>query len=166
MITVALLIDTFFHGHEALGLAFLRQYEPTLFPALPAEGHFNERRRALRLIIEQVRRQITATHQLIAADDPCRLIDSAPVPVCTYGRARSNCTLAGRAYFSVMASRKAKLFGLRLYVTTSAEQVVDRWLLAPAAPHDGKVMATLLAEDRDLIVLGDGAFHDPVEREV
>jgi len=32
------------HGHEVLGLAFLRQYHPTLFPHLPAEGHFNQRR--------------------------------------------------------------------------------------------------------------------------
>jgi hypothetical protein len=121
VITVALMIDTFFHGHEALGLAFLRPYEPTLFPALPTEGHFNERRRALRLIIEQVRRQITTTHQLIAADDPCRLIDSAPVPVCTYGCASANNTLAGPEYVRVMASRKAKLFEVRLYLTTSTE---------------------------------------------
>jgi hypothetical protein len=34
VITVSLMIDTFFHGHEALGLAFLRQYHADLFPAL------------------------------------------------------------------------------------------------------------------------------------
>jgi hypothetical protein len=166
VITVALLIDTFFHGHEALGLAFLRQYEPTLFPALPTEGHFNDRRRALCRIIEQIRCQLTAMHGLIAADDPCRLMDSAPVPVCTYGRAGTNATIAGPEYFSVMASRKAKLFGFRLYLTTTSNQVVDRWMLAPAAPHDGKLMGTLLADDHDLIVMADGAFHDPTEREV
>ncbi len=166
VITVALLIDTFFHGHEALGLAFLRQYEPTLFPALPTEGHFNERRRVLVQIIEQVRRHITITHALIPADDPCRLIDSAPIPVCTYGRASANSTIAGPEYFSVMASRKAKLFGFRLYLTTTSTQVVDRWMLAPAAPHDSKVMSALLSDDQDLIVLADGAFHDPTEMEV
>jgi len=47
VITVALLIDTFFHGHEALGLAFLRQYQGDLFPKLPSNGHFNERRTPL-----------------------------------------------------------------------------------------------------------------------
>lgn len=164
VITVALLIDTFFHGHEALGLAFLRQYEPTMFPALPTEGHFNERRRALAQIIEQVRRQITLSWGLIAPDDPCRVMDSAPMPVCTYMRASRNKTVVGAEYFSVMASRKAKLFGFRLYLTMTTAQVVDRWLLAPAAPHDSKVMGDLLAEDHDVVVLADGAFHDPSEQ--
>ncbi len=113
-----------------------------------------------------MRRQITATHHLIATDDPCRLMDSAPVPVCTYTHAGANSTLAGSVYFSVMASRKAKLFGLRLYLTTSTDQIVDRWLLAPAAHHDGKVMPALLAAEQELIVLGDGAFHDPAEMAV
>jgi hypothetical protein len=35
VITVAMFIDTFFHGHEAFGLAFLRQYHRELFLALP-----------------------------------------------------------------------------------------------------------------------------------
>lgn len=55
VITVALIIDTFFHGHEALGLAFLRRYHADLFPNLLPNGAFNERRRALRLIMEQIR---------------------------------------------------------------------------------------------------------------
>lgn len=166
VIPVALLIDTFFHGQDALGLAFLRQYEPTLFPALPADGHFNDRRRALGSIIEQRRRHLTTTHGLIAADDPWRLMDRAPLPVCTYGRGGTNATLAGPEYFSVMASRKAKLFGLRLYLTTTSSQVADRWMLAPAAPHAGKMMHALLADEHDLIVLADGAFQDPTEMEV
>ena len=38
-ITVGLIIDTWFGGHEALGLSFLRQYHPTLFPHLPPQVH-------------------------------------------------------------------------------------------------------------------------------
>jgi hypothetical protein len=38
VIAVALIIDTWFHGHDALGLAFLRQYHPTRFPHLPPEA--------------------------------------------------------------------------------------------------------------------------------
>jgi len=44
VITVAMVIDTFFGGHEALGLSFLCQYHADLFPHLLAEGRFNERR--------------------------------------------------------------------------------------------------------------------------
>lgn len=34
VITVSLVVDTFFHGHEDLGLSFLRQYHRDLFPKL------------------------------------------------------------------------------------------------------------------------------------
>jgi hypothetical protein len=79
-------------------------------------------------------------------------------------RASRNWTLAGSEYFSVMQSRRAKLFGLRLYLTTTGAQVVDQWMLAPAAPRDSKVMAALLEETSDLHVFADGAYHDPTER--
>jgi len=48
--------------------------------------------------------------------------------------------VTGSDYFGVMKSRGAKLFGLRLHLTTTTGQVVDDWLLAPAAPHDSQVM--------------------------
>jgi hypothetical protein len=66
VITVALIIDTWFHGHEALGLAFLRCYHPTLFPQLPPHGWFNARRTILGPLIDQVRRVLTHHHALIA----------------------------------------------------------------------------------------------------
>lgn len=161
VITVSLMIDTFFHGHEALGLAFLRQYHADLFPALLPEGQFNQRRRELGLIIEQIRQSLAGAWALIDPTDEVRLIDSAPIPVCTYMRASRNQTVAGAEYFSVMKSRGAKLFGLRLHLTTTCAQVVDRWLLAPAAPRDSKVMAAVFEDAHDLIAFGDGAFHDP-----
>jgi len=83
VITVALMIETFFHGHEALGLAFLRQYHRDLFPHLLPDGQFNERRRALGLITEPIRPVLTHTWGLIELEDRARLVDSAPIPVCT-----------------------------------------------------------------------------------
>ena len=161
VITVALIVDTFFHGHEALGLAFLRQYHPSLFPDLPSEGHFNQRRTLLGPLIDQVRRLITHHWGLIAKDDPDRLIDSAPIPVCTYRRARENRTLNGSEYFSVMATRAAKLFGLRLYLTTTTNQLVDDWVLAPASYHDSQVLPAVFEQTSERVVLGDGAYHNP-----
>ena len=134
---------------------------PELFPALLPNGQFNQRRRELGGIIEQIRQCVLQAGGLIDPDDPVRLIDSAPLPVCTYMRASRNTTLAGSEYFSVMTTRKAKLFGLRLHLTVTPAQVVDHWLLAPAAPSDGKVMAGFLEDAQDLIVFGDGAYHDP-----
>lgn len=162
VIVVALITDTWFHGHEALGLAFLRRYHPTLFPHLPPPGWFNARRSNLGPLIDQVRRLITHHHGLIAPDEPDRLIDSLPIPLCTYTRAKDNRTINGSEYFGVMTSRGAKLFGLRLHITTTTNQVVDDWVLAPASYHDSQVMPALFEGVTDRVALGDGAYHNPV----
>lgn len=161
VITVALLIDTFFHGHEALGLSFVRQYQAEWFPKLPSDGHFNERRTQLGPLIDQIRRQITGQAGLLDSEDAVRLIDSAPIFVATYGRGGSNQTLTGSEYFGVAKSQGAKVFGLRLTITTTTDQVLDRWMLAPASCHDSSTLSAALAETTDCLVLGDGAYHNP-----
>ena len=47
VITVALIIETFFQGHEEVGYAFVRQYLRALFPHLLDLDRFNARRRDL-----------------------------------------------------------------------------------------------------------------------
>lgn len=160
VITLSLIADTFFHGQEELTLAFVRQYHLDLFPQLLSRSRFNRRRRMLIAVIEGIRRAVSDL--LIAPDDPWRLIDSAPIPVCTYQRSRHCATLAGPEYYSVMPTRRAKLSGVRLHLTTTVEQVIDQWLLVPAAPRDNKMAAILLEDAAHLTVIGDNAFRDPM----
>jgi hypothetical protein len=166
VITVALVIDTFFGGHEALGLSFLRQYQADLFPHLPAEGRFNERRARLGPLIDQVRRLITHQEGLLPDADRLRLIDSAPIFVNTYARGSESTTLIGAEYFGIAKSQGAKVFGLRLVLTTSTDQVVDGWMLAPASHHDSVTLPALLEDEASLQVLGDGAYHRPLSESV
>ncbi|MBV9789376.1 MAG: hypothetical protein JOZ51_14425 [Chloroflexi bacterium] len=76
VITVAVIADTFFHGHEEVCLAFIRQYHLDLFPRLLDNSWFNRRRRLIAGLIDAVRQFYTAW--LIAPADPVRLVDSAP----------------------------------------------------------------------------------------
>jgi len=163
VITIALICDTFFHGDEELCLCFVRSFWLHLFPKLLERSRFNRRRRELALITEQIRQYLRT--DLIAVDDPNRLIDSAPIPACHYGRARECQKAVGSEHFSVMSSRRAKLFGFRAYVLATFDQVVDQWMLAPAAPRDSKVARVFLADARNLRVLGDNAFHDPTTQD-
>lgn len=166
VITVALVIDTFFGGHEALGLSFLHQYHGDLFPHLPAEGRYNERRARLGPLIDQLRCLITREAGLLPDEDRVRLMDSAPIFVNTYARGSSSTTLVGSEYFGIAKSQGAKVFGLRLVLTTSIEQVVDRWMLAPAAYHDSTTMSGVLEEEESLLILADGAYHRPVSETI
>jgi len=142
VITIALICDTFFHGHEELCLCFVRSFWLDLFPNLPERSRFNRRRRQLAMISEQIRQYLRA--ELIPAGDRDRLIDSAPIPACTYGRASQCQTAVGAEHFSVMPSRKAKLFGFRAQVLATFDQVVD-----------------FLEDAAHLRIWGDNAYHDP-----
>ena len=164
VITVSLLIDTFFDGHEEKGLSFIRQFQHFLFPKLLPNGQFNYRRRLLGPIIEQIRRWLTFSWGLIQPDDELRLVDSAPVPVCTYKRARQNSNFAGSEYFGKMYTRAARLFGFRLHLSVTADQVVGSWLLAPAAHHDSQLMWPLFDDQHHLMLLADGAYISPLEQ--
>jgi hypothetical protein len=159
VMTVALIAETFFHGHEEWCLAFVRQYHHDLFPQLLADRRFNRRRRLIAGLIEAVRQFYTAW--LIAPDDAIRLVDRAPIPVCTYMRSHLCQTVLGKEYCGIMTSRRAKLYGFRMHLTTTTNQVVDQSMLAPASHWDGKLTPALLEDAAGMWVIGDNAFHDP-----
>ena len=161
VITVALVIETFFHGHEALGLAFVDQYHRDLFPCLLDKSQYNRRRRALTGVMELLRRQLT--HVLLDPQDRTRLIDSAPVPACTYTRQNKCETAVGMEYRGVVVSKRAKLYGHRFYATVTTSQVVDSWMVAPASYKEGKLMPEFFAHQANLFVLADYGFHSPLE---
>ena len=73
VITISLVIETFFQGHEEVGYAFVGQYLRDLFPRLLDLDRFNQRRRALIAVIEAIRRELR--NQLIDHNDPVRLDD-------------------------------------------------------------------------------------------
>ena len=74
VITVALIVETFFHGNEELGYAFIWQYMADMFPKLVDLDRFNVRRRALGGIMEAIRRELCT--QQLDQNDPVRLVDS------------------------------------------------------------------------------------------
>lgn len=55
VITVSLIIETFFQGHDEIGYAFVSQYLRDPFPNLVDLDRFNVRRRELIAVIEAVK---------------------------------------------------------------------------------------------------------------
>lgn len=158
VITIGLICETYFHGHEELTLSFVRQHYRYLFPRLLEDSRFNRRRRELALVIEAIRRVLRNSE--IDPEDRLRIGDSAPVYVCTYTRGWQCTTVFGPEYCGIVKSKRAKLFGLRLHLTTTVKQMVDEWLLAPAAHHDVKILPFVLEDCEDLQVILDKAYND------
>lgn len=156
--TVSLIIETFFNGHEEIGYAFVCQFLSHLFPDLLDLDRFNYRRRQLVRVIEAIRRQFR--QQLLDPKENVRIVDSAPVTLMTYTRGSRCESVYGPEYFGVVTSKKGKFFGLRLHLTTTPDQLIDEWMLAPASVPDGKAVDALLEGCTDLAVIGDKAYND------
>jgi Transposase DDE domain len=158
VITVSLIIETFFQGHEELGYAFVSQFLRNMFPNLIDLDRFNVRRRELVAVIEAIRRDLR--DQKLDRTDPVRLVDSAPVTLMTYSRGARCKSVMGSEYFGVVTSKKGKVFGLRLHVSTTVNQLIDEWLLAPASVPDPKALDALVQDGRDLVLIGDKIYND------
>ncbi len=158
VITVSLIIETFFQGHEELGYAFVSQYLRDLFPNLVDLDRFNVRRRELIAVIEAIRKDLR--DQKLDRNDPVRLVDSAPVVLMTYSRGSRCRSVVGDKYFGVVTSKKGKFFGLRLHITVTADQLIDEWLLAPASVPDPQVLDALVSDCWELILIGDKIYND------
>jgi hypothetical protein len=165
VITLALFGEMVFGGDEAKMLHFIRQYHRNLFPHLVDNSRFNRRRQALTEMMEAVRCRLRdrwrAQHPL-SPDELClRLVDSAPIAICTYTRGRrcQSIPIEWRdEWFGVCASKKSKFFGPRCHMTVMLDQMVDTWLLAPGSYEDRKPLIALLEERQGLGLITDKGY--------
>ena len=158
IITLSLILETWFQGHEEVGYAFIQQFMTDLFPQTLDLDRFNVRRRQLIMSMENIRKVIKK--QLIDPQDTFRLVDSAPITLMTYTRGNRCESVIGPEYFGVVTSKKSKIYGLRLHATITAGQVIDDWILTPASIHDTNALDALLEDREGLQVCGDKAYND------
>ena len=165
VITIALFGEMVFSGAEDKTLHFIRQYHLDMFPQLLDSSRFNRRKRRLTETMEAIRCRLRdrwhSKHPLADDIDHLRLVDSAPVPICTYTRGArcQSVPLDWRnEWFGVCASKKAKFFGARCHITTTLDQMVDTWLLAPASYDDRKPLTSLLEKRQGLGLIGDKGY--------
>lgn len=173
IITIALFGEMVFGGDEAKCLHFMRQYHLDLFPNLPEASRFNRRRHQLTEVMEAVREQLRdrwrLAHPLDEEEAQRRLVDSAPISICTYtrgGRCQSIPLEWRDEWFGVCASKKTKFFGPRCHLLISLDQMIDTWLLAPGSYEDRKPITALLENRQGLGVIGDKGYvsQDLAER--
>ena len=136
------------------------QLHRDLFPVIPERSRFNRRRRQLALAINELRRLVLALLDL--AQDRQAAIDSLPVPVLHFHLVPSSpATGLWRSWgaaFGKVSSKKQTIFGYKLHLLVTLNGVILDFELAPANLNDLPVGAELLAEHRNLVVLGDKAY--------
>jgi hypothetical protein len=108
-----------------------------------------------------LRDQWRRSHSLPKDVTYLRLVDSAPIPMCTYTRG-SRCQSVDidwrDEFFGVCTSEKMKFFGARCHILTTLDQMIDTWLLAPGSYEDRKPLIPLLEDRQGLGIIGDKGY--------
>jgi Transposase DDE domain len=130
MITLMLAQEFIPFPSETQFLGFIRANYLALFPKLVDQSQYNRRARALRLLVEQLRR-----HWLVQKGWHLQthfLLDTKPVPVLGYKRDKRRSDFAGKANYGRCASRNLQYFGYKLVTVTTLHGIPIVYDLVPA----------------------------------
>jgi hypothetical protein len=130
VITLLLAMDFIPYPSESQFLAFIRANHLALFPKLVDQSQFNRRARALRMLVEELRRywliQLGALHRFRF------LIDTKPIPVVGFKRSKKRSQFAGNANYGYCASKNMHYFGYKLVTVTTCQGIPVIYDLVPA----------------------------------
>lgn len=106
-----------------------------LFPNLCDRSRFNRVRRGLHAVIDEIRKEIGRIITL--PEQSYRIIDSIPIPVCKFGRARFHKTFRGYgAAFGKCPSKKETYLGYKLHLVVTLEGFITDYILTSANIDD------------------------------
>jgi Transposase DDE domain len=130
MMTLMLAQDYIPYPSETQYIEFIRANHLDMFPKLIDQSQYNRRARALRLLVEQLRR-----YWIIQKGwdrQTCYLMDTKPVPVLGYKRNKRRSDFLGKAGYGVCVSRNLKYFGFKLVAISTMKGVPVLYDLVPA----------------------------------
>ena len=130
VMTLMLAQDYIPYPSETQYIEFIRANHLDMFPKLVDQSQFNRRARALRLLVEQLRR-----YWIIQKGwnrQTCYLMDTKPVPVLGYKRNKKHSDFLGRAGYGVCISRNLKYFGFKLVAISTMKGIPVLYDLVPA----------------------------------
>lgn len=156
VITLMLAQDFIPYPSETQYLGHIRANYLALFPKLLDQSQFNRRARALRLIVEELRRYwiIQKGWHL----ENRFLLDTKPIPVVGYKRNKRHSQFAGNANYGFCASRNLHYFGYKLVVITSLSGIPMVYDLVPANADERQAAETVIDHFSFCDIFADKGF--------
>lgn len=127
---------------ETQYIGFIRANYLALFPKLVDQSQFNRRARALRLLVEQLRRYWLVQKGWHLGNR--YLLDTKPVPVLGYKRNKSRSDFSGSASFGQCVSRNLKYFGYKLVTVSTLFGIPMVYDLVPANTDERKAAEAVI----------------------
>ena len=128
-----------------------------LFPRFCDRTRFNRTRRNLHAVIEEIRKELSTLTNY--AEQPCRIVDSIPIPVCKFGRARFHKTFRGYgAAYGKCPSKKETYLGYKLHMLTALDGFITDFAITSANIDDREGVWDLVDSYNNITMLGDKGY--------
>ena len=157
IITISIVGELLTIDSENAWFNFCKKNMRDLFPKLCDRSRFNRTRRNLHAVIEEIRKELSSLTKL--AKQPYRIIDSIPIPVCKFGRARFHKTFKGYgATYGKCPSKKETYLGYKLHMLTTLDGLVTDFVITPANVDDRTAVWDLVDSYNNITMLGDKGY--------
>lgn len=142
---------------ENAWFCFVKRNYRHLFPNLCSRSRFNRTRRALLQTTELLRQKLVAFFSLPVSQ--YFVIDSFPLAVCKFGRARYCHSFRGYgADYGKCPSKKETYFGYKVHALITLEGYITTFEITPASTDDREGLRDIVGQQSHLVVLGDKGY--------
>lgn len=137
--------------------SFVKRNYRYLFPNLCSRTRFNRTRRALLQTTELIRQKLAHVFPIPASR--YYVIDSFPLPVCKFGRARYCHSFRGYgANYGKCPSKKETYYGFKVHALITLEGYITAFEITPASVDDREGLRDMAENRLGLVILGDKGY--------
>lgn len=142
---------------EKAWYSFVKRNYKNLFPEFCSRTRFNRTRRALMQVTELLRQKLLSVFGMICS--PYFIVDSFPLPVCKFGRARyCHSFRADGADYGKCPSKKETYFGYKVHALITLEGFITSFEITPASIDDREGLKDLVINQSNITVIGDKGY--------
>lgn len=142
---------------ENAWFCFVKRNYRHLFPNLCSRSRFNRTRRALLQTTELLLQKLAAVFSVPVSQ--YFVIDSFPLAVCKFGRARYCHSFRGHgADYGKCPSKKETYFGYKVHALITLEGYITTFEITPASTDDREGLRDIVEQQAHLVVLGDKGY--------
>lgn len=157
IITLSICSELIGINSEKAWYSFVKRNYRHLFPNLCCRTRFNRTRRNLLQVTELLRQKIPLVFPI--PDSRYFVIDSFPLPVCKFGRARyCRSFRENGANYGKCPSKKETYFGFKVHVLITLEGYITAFEITPASTDDREGLRDLVETRPGLTVFGDKGY--------
>ncbi len=142
---------------ENAWFSFVKKNYRHLFPNLCSRSRFNRTRRALLQTTELLRQKMASAFSIPSSR--YFVIDSFPLAVCKFGRARYCRSFRGHgADYGKCPSKKETYFGYKVHAMITLEGYITTFEITPASTDDREGLRDIVEGQSGLVILGDKGY--------